>query len=254
MPLSFGVDTSAAVEVGQGADKFFGEPALDLNDLIQTQSGKGVINILAADKLMQKAPKVYATFLLWMLSELFENLPEMHAMALGFYEETRNGHRIIGHGGDTQWFHSDLQLFPDDGIGFFVSTNSAGKDGAARDIRSALFDGFTKRYLPGPGPVLVDIPKDVTQAKAEYSYPKTISLRSYNPVKKGHGGQIRKAAQLLLGAKRPYIYTGGGVVLGAHARRRCRSNQSSAAMQASAGQRSNAAPSWLAALASRRTR
>src|SRR5207248_4238972 len=53
------------------------EPALNLDDLIQTQGGKGVINILAADKLMQKSPKVYATFLLWMLSELFENLPEI---------------------------------------------------------------------------------------------------------------------------------------------------------------------------------
>lgn len=61
----------------QGADKFFGEPALDLDDLIQTQGGKGVINILAAEKLMQQAPKVYATFLLWMLSELFEKLPEI---------------------------------------------------------------------------------------------------------------------------------------------------------------------------------
>ena len=61
----------------QGADKFFGEPALNLDDLIQTQGGKGVINILAADRLMQKSPKVYATFLLWMLSELFENLPEV---------------------------------------------------------------------------------------------------------------------------------------------------------------------------------
>src|SRR5438034_10472149 len=61
----------------QGADKFFGEPALNLEDLIQAQNGRGVINILAADKLMQKSPKVYATFLLWMLSELFENLPEI---------------------------------------------------------------------------------------------------------------------------------------------------------------------------------
>jgi DNA helicase HerA-like ATPase len=61
----------------QGANKFFGEPALNLDDLIQTQGGKGVINILAADKLMQKSPKVYATLLLWMLSELFENLPEI---------------------------------------------------------------------------------------------------------------------------------------------------------------------------------
>jgi DNA double-strand break repair helicase HerA and related ATPase len=61
----------------QGGDKFFGEPALNLNNLIQTQGGKGIVNILAADKLMQKSPKVYATFLLWMLSELFENLPEI---------------------------------------------------------------------------------------------------------------------------------------------------------------------------------
>src|SRR5215471_12890408 len=61
----------------QGADKFFGEPALNLDDLIQAQGGKGTINILAADKLMQKSPKVYATFLLWMLSELFENLSEI---------------------------------------------------------------------------------------------------------------------------------------------------------------------------------
>ena len=61
----------------QGADKFFGEPALDLDDLIQTQNGKGVINILSAEKLMQKSPRVYATFLLWLMSELFENLPEV---------------------------------------------------------------------------------------------------------------------------------------------------------------------------------
>ncbi len=62
----------------QGADKFFGEPALDLDDLIQTdQEGRGVVNILAAERLMQQAPKVYATFLLWLLSELFERLPEV---------------------------------------------------------------------------------------------------------------------------------------------------------------------------------
>lgn len=60
----------------QGGDQFFGEPALELEDLIQTQGGQGVINILAADKLMQ-SPKLYSTFLLWMLSELFERLPEV---------------------------------------------------------------------------------------------------------------------------------------------------------------------------------
>jgi acetolactate synthase-1/2/3 large subunit len=61
--------------------------------------------------------------------------------------------------------------------------------------------------------VLVDIPKDVTVNKCEFHYPETVSLRSYNPVRKGHSGQIRKAVQLLLEAERPMIYTGGGVVL-----------------------------------------
>lgn len=61
----------------EGGEKFFGEPALDLMDLIQTDSGgKGMVNILAADKLLQ-SPKLYATFLLWLLSELFERLPEV---------------------------------------------------------------------------------------------------------------------------------------------------------------------------------
>jgi DNA helicase HerA-like ATPase len=60
----------------QGGDKFFGEPMLDINDLLQTVSGQGVVNILAADKLMS-SPRLYATFLLWMLSELFEQLPEI---------------------------------------------------------------------------------------------------------------------------------------------------------------------------------
>ena len=59
----------------QGADRFFGEPMLDISDLMQTEGGKGVVNILAADKLMN-SPKLYASFLLWMLAELFEHLPE----------------------------------------------------------------------------------------------------------------------------------------------------------------------------------
>jgi DNA helicase HerA-like ATPase len=60
----------------QGGDKFFGEPMLDISDFMQTVDGKGVINVLAADKLMN-SPRLYATFLLWMLSELFELLPEV---------------------------------------------------------------------------------------------------------------------------------------------------------------------------------
>ncbi|MEJ7137092.1 acetolactate synthase 3 catalytic subunit [Amphibiibacter pelophylacis] len=65
-----------------------------------------------------------------------------------------------------------------------------------------------------PGPVVVDIPKDVSKALATFDYSEPVVMRSYNPVIKGHGGQIRKALQLLLTAKRPYIYTGGGIILG----------------------------------------
>ncbi|RYY55014.1 MAG: serine hydrolase, partial [Comamonadaceae bacterium] len=75
----------------------------------------------------------------------------LNRMMLGFYETTINGHRAIAHGGDTMWFHSDLQLFLDDGIGIYVSTNSAGKDGAARNVRASLVTGFADRYLPLKG-------------------------------------------------------------------------------------------------------
>ena len=77
-------------------------------------------------------------------------LPRVQRMLLGFYEQNYNGRRIIGHGGDTQWFHSNLHLFIDDGVGLFVSMNSSGKEGASGDIRNALFEQFTDRYLPGP--------------------------------------------------------------------------------------------------------
>ncbi len=65
-----------------------------------------------------------------------------------------------------------------------------------------------------PGPVVVDIPKDVSNLTAQFHYPEKISLRSYSPVTKGHGGQIKKALQLLVDAKRPMIYVGGGAILG----------------------------------------
>ena len=82
-----------------------------------------------------------------------------------------------------------------------------------RDLAVTVKKAFYLATTGRPGPVLVDVPKDVSQALAEYSYPKTVTLRSYNPVTKGHAGQIKKAVQLLLEAKRPMVYTGGGVVL-----------------------------------------
>lgn len=84
-----------------------------------------------------------------------------------------------------------------------------------RDLAATMKKAFHVARTGRPGPVVVDIPKDVSFKKATYSgYPQTVEMRSYNPVKKGHSGQIRKALQLLLSAKRPYIYTGGGVLLG----------------------------------------
>ena len=82
----------------------------------------------------------------------------------------------------------------------------------AETIKKAFFIATTGR----PGPVLVDIPKDISMHKTTYSYPREVEMRSYKPVDKGHAGQIRKAVQLLLQAERPMIYTGGGVIL-AHA-------------------------------------
>src|SRR6202789_2551928 len=77
-------------------------------------------------------------------------IPPLDRMLLGFYEDNYNGHRVIAHGGDTQWFHSDLNLFIDDGVGVFISVNSLGKDGAAQGVRESLFREFTDRYFPGP--------------------------------------------------------------------------------------------------------
>ena len=82
-----------------------------------------------------------------------------------------------------------------------------------RDIASTIKKAFYIASTGRPGPVVVDIPKDITAAKCKFEYPAEVHMRSYNPVVKGHQGQIKKAVQLLLGAKRPMIYTGGGVVL-----------------------------------------
>ena len=83
-----------------------------------------------------------------------------------------------------------------------------------RDLALTMKKAFHIARTGRPGPVVVDVPKDVSMKTAPFHYPERIEMRSYNPVKKGHGGQIRKAVQLLLAAKRPYVYSGGGVILG----------------------------------------
>jgi acetolactate synthase-1/2/3 large subunit len=82
-----------------------------------------------------------------------------------------------------------------------------------RDIAPTMKKAFHIARTGRPGPVLVDIPKDITTATCKYEYPAEVNMRSYNPVVKGHPGQIKKAAQLLLEAKRPLVYAGGGVIL-----------------------------------------
>jgi acetolactate synthase-1/2/3 large subunit len=82
------------------------------------------------------------------------------------------------------------------------------------DLAVTMKKAFHIARTGRPGPVVVDVPKDVSLKTTAFHYPETVEMRSYNPVRKGHGGQIRKAVQLLLSAKRPYIYTGGGVILG----------------------------------------
>src|SRR3569833_2753181 len=92
-------------------------------------------------------------------------VPPLNRMLLGFYEQDYNGHRVISHGGDTQWMHSYLHLFLDDHVGLFMPFNSQGHEGAVGHLRQAVFDQFVDRYFPGPWP-MGSVPKDVAAARA----------------------------------------------------------------------------------------
>jgi hypothetical protein len=97
--------------------------------------------------------------------------PGLNGFDLGFYQENRNGQRIIGHGGDTIVFHSDLHLLLDANVGVFMSFNSAGKDGAVNDVRSAIFHAFLDRYFPWhetPAPAYKDAKADAARVAGSY--------------------------------------------------------------------------------------
>jgi acetolactate synthase-1/2/3 large subunit len=83
-----------------------------------------------------------------------------------------------------------------------------------KDIASTFKKAFYVATTGRPGPVVIDIPKDITAEKTEFEYPAQITMRSYNPTVKGHTGQIKRAVDLILSAERPMVYTGGGVILG----------------------------------------
>ncbi|MBQ6732034.1 MAG: DUF853 family protein [Paludibacteraceae bacterium] len=110
----------------EGGDKFFGEPAFDINDLLDTEKGKGVISLLAADKLMLR-PKMYSTFMLWLLSELYENLPEVGDMELPklvfFFDEA---HMLFDGTSKalTDKLEQIIRLIRSKGVGIYFVTQS----------------------------------------------------------------------------------------------------------------------------------
>lgn len=91
-----------------------------------------------------------------MHTSITRGMPDLGGIGLGFYQQDMNGHRAVGHGGDTNMFHSDLILLPDDGIGLYVSVNSPGRHDLGKWLREHLYRGFADRYLPdtrpAPGP------------------------------------------------------------------------------------------------------
>jgi len=86
-----------------------------------------------------------------MFEPAVHQIDDLNVMGLGFFEENRNGHRVRGHGGDTIVFHTDMDLFVDDGVGIFFSLNSRGENNAVYGIRQGLFDAFADRYFPSKG-------------------------------------------------------------------------------------------------------
>lgn len=99
-----------------------------------------------------------------MHGQLTKPMPELLGIGLGFYQHDINGHRVVGHGGDTILFHTDLLLFVDDGIGLYISVNSPGKDGQGKWLRDTLLESFADRYLPDARPAT---PRQVDDATAK---------------------------------------------------------------------------------------
>jgi CubicO group peptidase (beta-lactamase class C family) len=87
-----------------------------------------------------------------MQTSITKAFPDLDGNALGFYRQDINGHRAVAHAGDTNYFHSDLILFPDDHLGLFISVNAKGKEGMGEFLRGSVFEQFADRYLPAAAP------------------------------------------------------------------------------------------------------
>ena len=145
-PYEFGNVRAAGISANSGAD--MGRFMLaHLND---GQLGASHILQPATAELMHR--------------QSFQATPPLPGFALGFYHEDRNGHDVIAHEGDTNFMHSNLELVLDQHVGFFISLNSLGREGAAGAIRNAAFNEFMDRYFPappiGPEPTYVRAKKD----------------------------------------------------------------------------------------------
>ena len=103
-------------------------------------------------------------------------LPDLPGIALGFYEANINGHRVIAHAGDTNYFHSDLALFLDDHVGIFISSNAVGKDGQGEFLRDRIFEAFADRYFPEQ-PVTARVDDATARAHAKLMAGSYISTR-----------------------------------------------------------------------------
>jgi CubicO group peptidase (beta-lactamase class C family) len=136
--------------------------------------------------------------------------PDLNGNLLGFYQQNINGHRVIAHGGDTDFFHSDLSLFIDDDVGVFVSVNARGKEGMGARLRETLFHGFADRYFPAAGAAaVVPPPLDAATAKAhattrrsDSTFVKLIQLIQPTRVAANADGTISTAA---LGVKQTFV-------------------------------------------------
>ena len=102
-----------------------------------------------------------------MHSTITRPFPDLNGIALGFYQVNINGHRAIAHGGDTDYFHSDLWLFLDDHVGMFISVNALGKDGLGEAIRDDVFHEFADRYFPKAEPALQPLDEATAKAHAQ---------------------------------------------------------------------------------------
>jgi len=101
-----------------------------------------------------------------MHGSIFQAIPPLNGMSLGFFQTDRNGRRIISHGGDTVVFHSDMELLVDEHVGFFISLNSRGQDAAAYRVITAVFEQFMDRYFPDPIPHEPTAPTAIEHAQS----------------------------------------------------------------------------------------